>query len=83
MKAAEYVQPWVVPGAADHAAAAAVAVAVEDEEEPGAVEAAVELVVAEVAEVRAASKRNATALISQLTFRTFLTTQISVGRSAI
>jgi len=57
--------------------------AAEIEEERVAVEVAVELVVAEVAEVWAELKRNATASTSLLTFRTFLTTQISAGLLAI
>jgi len=79
VKAVECAEAWVVRAAVDPAVAAAA----EIEEEPVEVEAAAELVVAEVAEVRAAVKRNATASPSQLTFRTFLTTQISTGLSAI
>jgi len=79
----ECVQPWVVWVAADLVAAGAV-VAAAIAEAPVAVAAVADadLVVAGVAEVRAAVKPSATASPSQLTFRTFLTTQISAGRSA-
>ena len=66
MKAEECVEAWVVWAAADLAAAPPAAVA--------------DAAVAEVAELVAAVKRSAIALTSRLTFRTFLTTQISAGR---